>query len=289
MLWFFLALLTAFASASEAALAKLWLKEARTLEFIAVPFFYSLPLYIVLLALLPEITIKPGFWTVLVWMVPLNALGSIFTFWAVRLSPLSLSMPFMSFTPIVVIGVAHFFLGETPGAWGVAGIVIVVVGSYILNLDGENRKSFWGPIKAITREPGSMLMLLAATIFGFTAVFGKKLILLSSPMHSAAIFFSIHNSIVVAAFLCTGRVRVPILVKRPFAGAVIGGSMFLHVCCHFWAISMVAAAYMIAIKRMNGLFGVLYGAVVFKERNMRYRMTGVLIMTVGAAIIALLG
>lgn len=46
---------------------------------------------------------------------------------------------------------------------------------------------------------------------------------------------------------------------------------------------------MIAIKRLNGLFGVLFGWLFFHEDNIRSRLAGALLMSAGAALIVLFG
>jgi uncharacterized membrane protein len=55
--------------------------------------------------------------------------------------------------------------------------------------------------------------------------------------------------------------------------------------CHMMAIAQVEAAYMIAIKRISLLFGVLYGGVWFGERNIPERMAGAAIMVAGVFLI----
>ena len=58
---------------------------------------------------------------------------------------------------------------------------------------------------------------------------------------------------------------------------------------HTAAISLIQAAYMLSVKRSSLLFGVLFGAVVFKEENIRQRLLGAAIMMCGVLIIGLFG
>jgi drug/metabolite transporter (DMT)-like permease len=44
---------------------------------------------------------------------------------------------------------------------------------------------------------------------------------------------------------------------------------------------------MISIKRTSSIFSVLYGHFLFKEKNIRERLIGAIIMLVGAALIIL--
>jgi drug/metabolite transporter (DMT)-like permease len=45
--------------------------------------------------------------------------------------------------------------------------------------------------------------------------------------------------------------------------------------------SMAPAAYMIAVKRLSLVFGVLMGWMFFNERNIRFRLIGASVMVSG--------
>jgi len=53
------------------------------------------------------------------------------------------------------------------------------------------------------------------------------------------------------------------------------------------AISLTQVAYMISIKRLSLLMGVLFGYLFFKETNIRERFVGTLLMIIGFALIVL--
>jgi len=46
---------------------------------------------------------------------------------------------------------------------------------------------------------------------------------------------------------------------------------------------------MISIKRLSILFGLLYGALIFKEQNIGVRLTGATLMLSGAVLIVIKG
>jgi len=53
------------------------------------------------------------------------------------------------------------------------------------------------------------------------------------------------------------------------------------------AISLTQVAYMISVKRLSLLMGVLYGYILFKETNIKERFAGTLLMIIGFAMIIL--
>jgi uncharacterized membrane protein len=58
------------------------------------------------------------------------------------------------------------------------------------------------------------------------------------------------------------------------------------VVAHFYAIGQVEAAYMIATKRTSLLFGILYGAWLFKEQGLSKNMAAGGLMVAGVYLIA---
>lgn len=289
MFWFLLSLATAFFAATEAAVIKKFLSDLEPLELASYPLAYSLPLFFVVLLFLPRPELKPDFWPTLALLLPINYLAFVSYIRGVSIAPLSVSMPFLSFSPAVAIFSGFLFLGEVPSTWGLVGIGAIVAGSYVLHLDSASPGRLMEPFKAIFRERGAVLVLIAAAIFGVSAVMGKVLVLQSSPVYAGTMFFFVHNLIFVGLMFLFGKLRWSRLVLRPKAGMVVGSMLFSHIIFHFTAIALVAAAYMIAVKRLSGLFAVLYGGVLFKETHIPIRLAGAACMSLGAACIALWG
>ncbi|GAB7082178.1 EamA family transporter [Megalodesulfovibrio paquesii] len=287
MLWFFLALATAVSSAVEVALAKRWYGELDPLEMLGVQLLWSLPALLLGLVLVEVPEIKPGFWWQFALLVPVNVLASLWVFAAVKEAPLSLTMPLQSFTPLVMLLPAWLLLDEAPSWAGLGGIVLVVLGSYVLNVDALRGGGIWGPFRAIIREPGARHMLGAAALFGLSAVQGKDLALKSSVLWSAVAFFTVNHLVVlgIVAVKRPGGLRRMLVRAKP--GSIVAGIWIVHILSHYTAIMLVDAAYMVAIKRLNGLVGVLLGGMLFREDKIRQRLLGAACMSAGAAVLAL--
>ncbi len=289
MHWFPLALATAVFAASEAAAVKRFLGDLSIWELSAYPMLYSLPLFLLLLPFVAVPELQPGFWSNLLLLLPVNAAGYLCTLRGITLAPLSLTMPFLAFTPVVVLLTGLLLLGEQPTLWGLVGILAVIGGSYVLHLDSAAPHKLLEPFRAVLRERGTRYVLLASVVYGFSAVMGKLLIQQSSALFAGALFFLVHNTLFVLAVLLFRRCNPGRLLARPRAGLLTGALFFLHCFCHFKAIALAPAAYMISVKRLSGLFSVLYGAVVFKEQHIPLRLLGAACMSLGAACIVLFG
>jgi uncharacterized membrane protein len=56
-----------------------------------------------------------------------------------------------------------------------------------------------------------------------------------------------------------------------------------------WAATLTKAAYMISVKRLSVIIGLIYGGVIFREKNLMVRTIGTLLMVSGAVIITIWG
>ena len=77
------------------------------------------------------------------------------------------------------------------------------------------------------------------------------------------------------------------LARRPLPVLAVGALMALMAYTHFLAIAQVEVAYMIAVKRLSLLFGILYGTLVFQEPGLRRRLPAGALMVAGVGLILL--
>ena len=115
------------------------------------------------------------------------------------------------------------------------------------------------------------------------------MILNSSSLFAAMVLFGLFGVFLTIILVGVGKAKMSTITRKPLLGMGAGLIVFIEIICHNMAMSMVAAAYMITIKRMAGMFSVIYGWILFDERGIFYRVIGTAIMTAGAAFIALYG
>ncbi len=288
LLWFTLALATALSVATGDALTKKFFGRFSPYEMAVAASLYSLPFLLISIPFIPIPELDGIFWRTVCILIPLDTFAFYLYMKAIKLSPLSLSIPFLSFTPVFMIGTGFFILGEIPHSWGLLGIGLVVIGSYTLNAS-EVRYGYLAPFRAIFKEPGSWLMLIVSLLYSFLAVLGKKAIQHSSPLFFGFFFLAAFDLATLLVFPLLTRIQWGTLLRMPRKGLCIGLMLFLHVIFHSLAISMVKAVYMISVKRMSILFSVIYGWLLFKEAEISNRMLGALIMFLGVVCITLLG
>lgn len=206
----------------------------------------------------------------------------------IRLSPLSLTIPFLSFTPVFIMLTGYILLGEKISENGALGITLVFLGSYCINLPSV-KEGFLAPIKAIKKEKGSFLLLQVALIYSITSVLGKKGILLSNPLWFASFYFSILGIASTLGMKILYRIKLCEFVKTNFKPILLIGLTQALMCYfHMIALSKIQTAYMIALKRTSILFAVILGYLMFKESYILVRLFAVILMLFGIFIITFL-
>ncbi len=85
--------------------------------------------------------------------VPLEVLAYYLFLSAIRMAPLSLTVPLLAFTPALTMLTSAVLLGEGVGPSAVCGIVLVTFGAYILNGDLAH-KQFPCPDSGSRLRPG---------------------------------------------------------------------------------------------------------------------------------------
>lgn len=288
MAWPILAVISAVCIATIDALTKRTLSHLTVFEMAASRLSFGLPFFLILLFFTPIPDLDRTFYLTLCAALPVEIIAFFLYMRAIQASPLSLTIPFLAFTPVFLILTGWLILGEQLSARGIVGIIFVVLGSYVLNLQ-EFKNGFWGPLCAIKREKGSGLMLIVAFLYSLTSAAGKKAIQHSGALFFGSFYFLILGLLVPGGLLAAQKVTWQSLKKVFYPGLCIGILMVIMVLSHMSAISRVEAAYMIATKRTSILFSVLYGAFLFKEKNIRERFWGAALMLTGVVIIAVCG
>jgi drug/metabolite transporter (DMT)-like permease len=289
--WFLLTLLSAFSLATSDALAKRHLTDCGTPELVLVRLVYP-AILLVPLALQQRLPPLPmAFWGWLAVSLPLELVAMALYSRALRDSPMSLCLPYLAFSPVFTIFIAWAVLGEEVSSAGLAGIALVVAGTFLLHSRPgfDLRSTLRGPLRAFRRETGVRLMLMVAVIYSVTAVTSKAA-MRSMPSEQFGAFYFVMLGAFTSLTMLVFRPRSLRVLARP-AGShwLIGGWFALMIVCHFLAIDRVQAAYMIATKRSSILFSVVYGVVLFGEPDFARRLLSATILVLGIAFIGLQG
>ncbi|MFH1833279.1 MAG: EamA family transporter [Candidatus Levyibacteriota bacterium] len=283
MIWLLFAFLTALFESLKDILSKHNLKKideySASLAF-RLSFVFLLPY--LLFSKIP--TLNNLFFIALIFAVPINIATAILYMKALKNSDVSLSIPLTAFTPLFLLITSPLIIHEFPSFLGLLGVLLIVFGSYLLNLQ-ERHKGFFVPFKALLKEKGPRFMLLVAFLWSIGSNFDKIGVLNSSP-----IFW------VIAVNFCSTLILIPIVFKRNKNAAItlpknlslltISLASALSLAFQMTAISLALVSYVISIKRTSILITIILGALVFREKGLKERLIGGIIMIAGIILIA---
>lgn len=289
-MWIFYALISAFGQATRFAVSKKLTKNFNSTVVTWQMIALSLPFVLLFtwqdLGSLPLNNPKFIISTIIASLCFTG--GSLLMTKALEISPISATVPFLALTPLPAILIEFLILGTKPTIYGIIGIVIVVIGGYMLN-ESEREFGFWEPIKAIGRERGSVYAIITALIFAFGGILDKYGIGVAGPMPYLLIW-TVSCTLVISFFLIKEKKSSKILDKINIKWTLLLGFLsFIANITFNLAATLTNASYVIAIKRTSAIFSVLIGWIIFKELKIKDRMLGTMIMVAGVAMIAMLG
>jgi len=285
-MWYLIALLSGFFMATADAFSKKISGRTSALILAWVREAYALPFLLPILFFIEIPALDRTFWLAIAACVILDMITTLLYMRAIQIAPLSLTVPYLGMTPLFLLIIPNFILGENLSAIGIVGVVLVAIGTYTLQI--ERAKFGWlEPWLAIFKNRGSLYMLIVAICYAVTATLGKLAIQHSSPLFMTIVYFSLLALGYTPFVLISTKGKLTPLSGIPAGFLKIGLAMALMAITHFSAIGMIQVAYMISIKRLSLLFAILYGFFWFKEQNLRERLIGGIIIIAGATCIAL--
>jgi drug/metabolite transporter (DMT)-like permease len=249
-------------------------------------FAYAFPIMLAALLIDGLPAVRASFWPALTISLGINLLAVTLYVQAIKLSPLSLTFPFLAFTPLFLVLTGYVALREMPDGQGIAGIILIVMGAYMLNSE-ELREGVLGPLRKIARERGSLLMILVAALWSISAAADKVALLSSSPFFFLAVFHLLFPLLYLPVLRFKARAkRRQLLDEAPalLLFALLGAMMILF---QMTAVRMALVSYVIAIKRAGMLFSILLGYFFFGEGHIKARLSGAALMVTGVGCILL--
>ncbi|HBK96947.1 MAG TPA: hypothetical protein DD001_06230 [Microcoleaceae bacterium UBA10368] len=286
MTWLILGIFTAFFEALKDVFGKQNLKKsdeyvvAWSLAFFSVIFLIPWVIYTGIPALNTQFAIA------LLIGGSINAVTTILYIKAIKVSDLSLTVPLVALTPLFMLLTSPLIVGEYPNFFDYIGILLIVTGSYLLNIK-EKSQGYLAPFKALLKEPGPKMMLIVAFLWSITSNFDKIGVKNSSPIFWLFSLFGTMSILLLPILLHkTPNPSRKILKQLPMLAAM-GFFNAIGLLCQMQALTLTLVVQVIAIKRTSVLMGVLFGHFIFKEKDIQQRLLGAGIMIFGVFVISL--
>jgi len=288
MIWNIIALLSAFSVSLADSMTKKYLSGFNMWVIFWVRIAYTIPFLMLFSSYTRMPSLPMSFWYYMIPLVMIEITAGILYVRAIQISPLSLTIPFMAFSPVFLLVVAYVILGEKPSPAGLLGIIMVSCGAYTLNIHHNKKYGFIGPLKAVFKEKGSWMMLLVAFLYSFSASFGKKTLLYCGDPYFFSLFYmSIVAVVSFPLMLIFAKGKVKLFFKKPLIFLLVGTAMGVMVLTHFAAVRNMNVAYMISLKRMNLVFSIFLGHWLFSEERLIQNTFACIMMVLGAFLVSI--
>lgn len=284
-MWLFLGLASGFFHALMSMVSKKALKDVN--QYLAAFAYaaFSIPFFLISLIWLDLTSVNSTFWWAAVSTALLNVIAITFFMKALSIGELSLTVPFLSFSPIFLIFTSNLMLGEFPTSFGVLGILLIVAGTYFLELKKE--QGVLSPFKALLHNQGAQLVLLVALIYAVTSNLDKIAIQNSNPITRILVVQAIMSLALLLLIRFKSNQKMGIVTSNYKILLPIGFFMALAILAQMTALTLTIVPYVISLKRTSAFFSIILGFIAFKERNVKPKLLGVVLMMAGVFLISL--
>lgn len=286
MLGFLLALGTAISEASKDVASKynLYYIDEYTAAF-SLHFLQSLFLLPIALYFIPQ-SVSFAYMLALGSSSVLQLIVILLYFKTIKRSEISVTLPLLTLTPLFMLITSPIMIGEFPGLWGVIGILLIIIGTYISNIDTSKRNIF-APFISLIYNQGSRYMLIIASIWSITANIDRVGVNETSPVFWAFSKDALILFYLLPIFLIKSQKGLVQLKSRAKGLLLVGFFKTTSVLTQMFAIQYILVAYVVSIKRASAVFIILYAYLILKEkRNIKNRLWGMTIILIGLFLIA---
>jgi drug/metabolite transporter (DMT)-like permease len=232
--------------------------------------------------------IKPGFYPAIFGACLVDAAAIICMSRSLRSSDMGDAVPLLAFTPVFLLLTGRLIVGEVPEPTGLVGVMVIVVGSYLLRLRRRDH-SLLTPFRLLWQSRGARYMLVTAVLFSLAAPLFKRAILSSGPVLTMSVSLPLSCVLIAAYHILTGKPGRDLLPNSENWKVLValGGSVFFIALFANLAFATGLVSYVISLKRLSILLSIVIGAAFFGEgRLLRHLLAGA-VMVAGAALISL--
>jgi drug/metabolite transporter (DMT)-like permease len=231
----------------------------------------------------------PGFWLYVVLFGLAQTAATLSLAKALRLSEISIVTALWKMSLLFLVVFAFVSLGEKPSGLGLVGILVSLVGVYILNIQ-KSRHSIWAPVRELFVDPGLRWTLLAAALYAPAVVLMKQVIV-RSDAYFANLMAYLSASLIILPLALWRSSRHFAQIPRHWPSFVgLGLFACLGSVCHSLAYQLTLTSYVEAVKQAEVLFALGIGYVVFQERaRVLAILPGSLIILLGIVLLQLGG
>ena len=293
--WITYAFIAAIITAAASIVEKKTLNKQHAMEFSAALsiFIMIISIPFLLIAQYNDITLtKLG----IIYATSIfGAVAFLFIAKATRHLAISITSPFTAFGPLFTAIIAAVILKEHLTLMQTGGLLVLVVGAYIL--ESHPHQKILEPFRYIFKSRHIKYIFFALILYGFSSVFDKKI--LGAPIDGGlgvpvmtylplVHFFIAINFIIMMIFFHDGFKGISAGIKHNWKWIFVAAVLTIsYRFSQQVAIAMpgVLVSLVVPIKRMSALFSTIVGGEMFHEDHILRKSLACVIMIIGTILI----
>lgn len=197
--------------------------------------------------------------------------------------------PIMRSSPALVFLMAVLLLEEPLTAAGSAGVLLVTLGVYSINLPGLSAANLWAPLAALRHERSTQLAFVTLVLSAAYSIVDKFGVRHFHPI-LFLFLFQAAGLFLITLYVLLGRDRADIgsewRMNRPgiLANGVLSMASYGLV---LMALKTEEVSKVVSLRQSSVIFGSLLGIYVLKERNGPMRLVAGALITAGCVLLSL--
>lgn len=246
-------------------------------------FAFAIPFYLVLLLAAwlfntESLAISFAFLQLVFLRATTDVFAESFKMHAIKHADVSIVASFLSFTPIFLLVLSPLITGDPLTVAGIAGIAVIVAGSYLLIPRNDVGK--------VIQIKGILFAMGAAFCFAINSCFDRLAVLKSGPVLSG-FAMTLAAAVMVSPSLLKAREPSRDLAANAGGFLLRGFLEITHMVGKLISLQYLSAPYALGIQRSSLLLSIIAGRIIFKEVETTRRLTGGALIFAGVLIICL--
>jgi uncharacterized membrane protein len=290
MTWFYLALISAIFSALAAISEKKVLFKLDALNFsffvsivtlvFSIPFFFDAPLNVALSTPLIILFVK----------AVLSAIAFLCVMLAIKNLEISEALPLLALSPGLVAILGVLLIGDVLVLNEWIGLVLMLVGTYILELR-KTDQSIFDPFKSLLSFEKYKYVFFALILFSITSLIDRLLLKdFKLPPYTFMAYQQLFFAVIFSTMVLFRKKKLtgmfnPLNKNIIFLIILISIFTVVYRYTQIEATKIAAVALVLSVKRLSVLMAIILGGKLFKESNVLKRAIAAIIILGGLIIL----
>lgn len=296
--WIALTLLSAVFFASKDILVKKYLKKDKISPDSVLFYEYLLAILIILIFTFNKLDFSKIEGNLFLIISKSLTVGTftILYFKMLEKYEISVVSPLLNLSPLVLLVLSSIFLNETINLTQLGGIVLIIIATYILEVNfhkHKNKKPHKIHFKELFKKPSSFFIFAALIliVISFAAIIDKSIAKSGINAHTN-IFFTATFSVIALFLYYLSKKKLKTTLVEIKKYPIVALIAFIAFFSNIFVVSAIAipdakVSLIIPLRRTSTLYAAVFGGILFHEKHLLKKGITTVLMIIGILLITL--